>query len=98
MEPRDGQGALKVDQVITHSGHMQRVDLGGGEDEEDDGVVCTGRETLSGREPGSPGKQSAGNLSKLSEEALNDKPESIHQESNKVVEPDDLLENSMHKQ
>ena len=61
--------------------------LGGGEDEEDDGVVRTGRVTLSEREPASAnGRQSLENLSKLSEEELNEHPTVIHDMSNRKLE------------
>jgi hypothetical protein len=65
---------------------MQHVNLGGGEDEEDDGVVRTGRVTMSEREQASAiGRQSIENLSKLSEEEPNEQQRGIHQMSHKTV-------------
>jgi len=72
VDPRENQkGAIRVDQVITHAGHLQRVELGG-EDEEDEGMPRTGRVTLGEREPPSAGRRSLENLSELSEEEPED--------------------------
>ena len=64
--------------------------LGGGDEDEDDGVVCTGRETVSeepasGMALGIERQQSLENLSHLSEEKPIEKPKHVRQLSNRAI-------------